>query len=75
MSSEQTAIKVNNLCKYYQIYQKPEDRLKQYILPRLQRMIGASEQRYYREFKALDNISFEVKKRGGCWDCRPEWRG
>lgn len=62
MSSEQIAIQVSRLCKYYHMYQKPEDRLKQYILPRLQRMTGRSEQKYFREFKALDNISFEVKK-------------
>jgi len=62
MSSDQTAIQVSNLCKYYQIYQKPEDRLKQYILPTLQRISGQREAKYFREFKALDNISFEVKR-------------
>ncbi len=61
MSSE-PAIRVKNLCKYYHMYQNPEDRLKQYLLPRLQRMTGQREKKYYREFKALDNISFEVNR-------------
>ncbi len=62
MSSEQIAIQVKNLNKYYSIYQKPEDRLKQYILPRIQRFTGRQPKKYFREFKALHDISFEVKK-------------
>lgn len=62
MSSEQIAIQVSGLSKHYQIYQKPEDRLKQYVLPRLQRLTGRKQQQYYRDFKALDDINFEVKR-------------
>lgn len=61
MSSE-IAIKVENLNKCYQIYDRPRDRLKQFILPRLQGMAGLSPKQYYREFWALKNVSFEVKK-------------
>lgn len=61
MSSE-IAIKVENLSKCYQIYDTPRDRLKQFILPRLQRMSGLSHKQYYREFWALKDISFEIKK-------------
>lgn len=61
MSSE-IAIKVENLNKCYQIYDRPRDRLKQFILPRLQAMAGLSPKQYYREFWALKNVSFEVKK-------------
>ena len=39
MSSE-ISIKVENLSKCYQIYDQPRDRLKQFIVPRLQRAIG-----------------------------------
>lgn len=39
MSSE-IAIKVENLSKCYHIYDQPRDRLKQMILPRLQRAAG-----------------------------------
>lgn len=61
MSSE-IAIKVENLSKCYQIYAQPRDRLKQFVLPRLQRMAGKSPKQYFREFWALKNVSFEVKK-------------
>lgn len=65
MSSEysnELAIRVSGLSKCYHIYEQPRDRLKQMILPRLQRLVGMRPQRYYREFWALKDINFEVKK-------------
>lgn len=56
------AIRVQNLSKCYQIYEAPGDRLKQFVVPRLQRLIGLSPKQYFREFWALRDISFEVKK-------------
>lgn len=56
------AIKVSNLSKCYQIYEQPRDRLKQSILPRLQRACGRAPQRYFREFWAVRDVSFEIKK-------------
>lgn len=53
MSSD-IAIKVDNLSKCYQIYDNPRDRLKQ--------MLMRGRRKYYREFWALRNLSFEVKK-------------
>ena len=61
MSSE-IAIKVENLSKCYHIYDQPRDRLKQMILPRMQRAIGMQPRQYFREFWALKDVSFEVKK-------------
>lgn len=61
MSSE-TAIKVENLSKCYQIYAQPHDRLKQSIYPRLQRLVGKQPKQYFREFWALKDVSFEIKK-------------
>ena len=61
MSSE-IAIKVEALSKCYQIYDTPRDRLKQFVLPRLQRLLGLSPRQHYREFWALEDVSFEVKK-------------
>ncbi|MBU3585181.1 ABC transporter ATP-binding protein [Polynucleobacter sp. AM-26B4] len=55
-------IKVENLSKCYQIYDQPHDRLKQFILPRLQDMAGMPFKQYFREFWALKDVSFEVKK-------------
>ena len=62
MSSDDIAIKVENLSKCYQIYDRPNDRLKQFILPRLQRLVGKKAKQYYRGFWALKDVSFEVKK-------------
>jgi lipopolysaccharide transport system ATP-binding protein len=61
MSSE-IAIKVSNLSKCYQIYAQPHDRLKQSIYPRLQRLAGKQPKQYFREFWALNDVSFEIKK-------------
>jgi lipopolysaccharide transport system ATP-binding protein len=61
MSSE-VAISVSNLSKCYQIYDKPRDRLKQFFLPRLKRMIGLEDRHYYKEFWALRDVTFDVKR-------------
>lgn len=71
MSSD-IAIKVEKLSKCYQIYDTPRDRLKQFLLPKVNRLItpikklinanptpGSS---YFKEFLALRDVSFEVKK-------------
>ncbi|QLG96496.1 ABC transporter ATP-binding protein [Pseudomonas yamanorum] len=49
-----TAIRVSNLSKCFQIYEKPSDRLLQ--------MLVRGYKKYYREFWALKDISFDVKK-------------
>ena len=53
MSSE-IAIKVENLSKCYQIYDKPRDRLLQ--------MLFRGHRTFYREFWALRDVSFEIKR-------------
>lgn len=66
MSSDDTVIEVKNLAKCYEIYPTPRDRLKQLVLPRLRRSFGRSTSapatRYYREFWALDDVSFQVRR-------------
>lgn len=61
MSSE-VVITVNNLSKSYQIYSQPRDRLKQFILPRLRHLVGLPTKQYCRDFWALRDISFEVRR-------------
>lgn len=56
------AIRVQNLSKCYQIYDTPRDRLKQFFAPRLQRLVGQTPKQYFREFWALKDISFEIRK-------------
>jgi len=61
MSSE-IAIKVENLSKCFQVYAQPHDRLKQSVYPRLRRLLGQPAKRYYQEFWALKDVSFEIRK-------------
>ncbi|MEZ3499127.1 ABC transporter ATP-binding protein [Pantoea sp. KPR_PJ] len=56
------AIEVNNVSKCYHIYDRPSDRLKQSVFSGLRRMVGSSDKPYFREFWALKDISFKVKK-------------
>ena len=56
------AIRVRDLSKCYQIYDTPRDRLKQFVLPRLKRMMGKSPKQYFGEFWALKNVSFKIKR-------------
>lgn len=65
MSSNDVAISVSNISKLYQIYDTPRDRLKQFFLPKIQKLTGAERKKYYNEFWALNDINFEVKK-GEC---------
>lgn len=53
-SSNNFAIEVKNISKRYQIYEKPIDRLKQFL--------SLGKKVYYRAFDALHGINFEVKK-------------
>ncbi len=62
MPADDIAIRVTNLSKRYEIYANPRDRLKQFTLPRLRRMTGKTPKQYFREFWALNDVSFEVKK-------------
>ncbi len=61
MSSD-ISIKVENLSKCYHIYDQPHDRLKQFIVPRLQQLSGQPSKQYFHAFWALNNVSFEVKR-------------
>ncbi|MDB6062779.1 MAG: transporter related protein [Verrucomicrobiaceae bacterium] len=57
-----TTIRIKDLSKCYQIYDQPRDRLKQFLLPRAQRFLGLEPELYYREFWALRDVSFDVRK-------------
>ena len=56
------AISVQNLSKCYQIYENPRDRLKQFVMPRMHRISGNKPKQYFKEFWALKDVSFEIKK-------------
>ncbi|MEZ5451880.1 MAG: ABC transporter ATP-binding protein [Thiothrix sp.] len=60
--SSKFAIQVENLEKFYHIYDSPRDRLKQFLAPLAQRLLGKPPRHYYREFSAVNNVSFSVRK-------------
>ena len=62
MSCDNAAICVHELSKCYEIYDRPQDRLKQSFYPRMQRLLGREPKNCYREFWALKDVSFEVVK-------------
>lgn len=61
-SAHDVAIGVMNVSKCYEIYESPRDRLKQFILPRLQRLTRQQPREYFREFWALRDVTFKVEK-------------
>lgn len=61
MSSD-VVIDVHDVSKCFHIYDRPQDRLKQSLVPPLQRALKLPVQQYYREFWASRNISFTVAK-------------
>ena len=61
MSSE-IAISVAGAGKCYLVYEKPEDRLKQAVFGRTARLLGRPIPKYFREFWALRNVDFEIRR-------------
>ncbi len=62
MSSEPLTISAQALGKRYEIYAQPADRLKQMLLPRLQRITRHGREKYFEEFWALRDVSFDVRR-------------
>ena len=62
MLSNDLAISIKDLSKRYEIYNSPGERLKQFLLPKIRIFFGLSSKQYFREFWALDDVSFEVKR-------------
>ncbi|MFO6298792.1 ABC transporter ATP-binding protein [Rahnella selenatireducens] len=63
MSSDKNiAISVDNIQKCFYVYNNPHDRLKQFVLPKLKRVFTESHENYYKEFWALNGVSFDIKK-------------
>ena len=56
------SISVSGVSKCYQVYSTPQDRLKQFLLPRLARIAFRQPRQYFKEFWALNDINFEVKR-------------
>ena len=61
MSSD-TVTAASALSKCYHIYYNPRDRLKQQIVPRESPLLGLRRRQYFREFWALNDVSFTIRK-------------
>lgn len=62
MSSDSVRIRVEGLSKRYEMYSQPSDRLKQMLLPRVQRAVRRTPHAYFKEFWALRDVSFDVRR-------------
>jgi len=65
MCFNDVTIRVEGIGKCYQIYENPQDRLKHAIVARLQRFLPLNRRspfHYVRDFWALRDISFDVKR-------------
>lgn len=61
-ASVDQAILVADIGKCYQIYERPENRLKQALIPRAQRALGRTPTRFFRESWALRDVSFSIAR-------------
>ncbi|KGM55113.1 phosphate ABC transporter ATPase [Lysobacter daejeonensis GH1-9] len=60
MSSDASVIRVDRVGKHYLMFDSPRARLKQFVVPRLRRILGLPDKRYYSDFHALTDVSFHV---------------
>ncbi len=59
MSSD-IAISVKDVHKHFLMYDRPEDRLRQMVVPKIQRVFRRPPRQYFREFRAVNGVSFDV---------------
>lgn len=61
MSSE-VAVSVTGVGKCYLVYDRPQDRLKQALFGTMARLLGRPVPRYFREFWALRDVGFSIRR-------------
>lgn len=61
-ATAEAAIVVADVAKCYPIYARPQDRLKQALLPRFARALGLRAANHFREFWALRDVSFRIAR-------------
>ena len=62
VENSDVAIAIEGLSKCYHIYATPADRLKQFLLPRVRRAVGLSAGAHFKEFWALHDVNFTVRR-------------
>ena len=60
-SSKRVMIRLADVAKCYQIYETPQDRLRQAIYPRIRKFLRWPQKKYFREFWAVKGASLEVR--------------
>jgi lipopolysaccharide transport system ATP-binding protein len=61
-AASEAVIVVTDIGKCFQLYERPENRLKQALVPRLQRAFGSEPTRFFRESWALRDVSFGLAR-------------
>lgn len=61
-SNTNLAIEVKDIVKNFQVYEQPENRLKQSIYPKIQKLFGLQAGKYFNEFTALNGVNLTVHK-------------
>ncbi len=56
------AVSLSGVSKCHLIFERPEDRLKQIVVPRLQRLFRRTESKFYHEFWALKELSLQIRR-------------
>lgn len=62
MADDDVAIRVERLSKRYEIYARPQDRLKQALSSKIRKLFGLPHKTYYSEYWALRDVSFKVRR-------------
>lgn len=62
MSSDGIAVRAENISKCYHLYERPGQRLRQFLMPRMEGLLGRDSKANYREFWALKEATFEVRR-------------
>ncbi|MEO6155415.1 MAG: ABC transporter ATP-binding protein [Thermomonas sp.] len=56
------AVSLRGISKNYHIYDRPQDRLRQVLFPRLSRLARRKSREYFREFHALRDIDLQIQR-------------
>lgn len=56
------AVNMRDVSKSYHIYDRPHDRLKQLLFPRLNKITRRPPREYFREFQALRDINLQIRR-------------
>lgn len=62
MSFNENAIVIDGVSKCFQVYENPVRRLKQFIVPKVDRVVGRESRAYHEDFWALKDVSFVLPK-------------